>query len=909
MPEVVALGVVLGLVYGLSAVGLVLAYRVSEVLNLAHADIGVAVATVFAVAVTRWNAPYWAALPLALLLGVVVGAIAHVAVVRRLRDVPRLISVVATLGLGQVLVLTASAVAGTAAVARFPEPPGLPTFDLGALHVGQATSAMLAIGPVAVIAVWAWLTRTTSGLRLRASAANRSAARLIGVPADRSSALAWGVAGALSVLTAVFVGAAPGFVGGSFSGPGLLLRALAAAVIAGMHSLPVALIAGVGIGVVDQVTGWNTASGGIADALLFVAVAAALIVRRARPASSAVDAPSWVNVDVWRPLPLRVRSVPRVRRAFRLAAVAGALAAVALPVVVSNSTAVVLTAIVAFATVGLSVAIVTGLGGRLTLGHFAIAGAGAVASVHIATRTGNFLLGFAAAGAVGVVAASVAGIPALRARGPFLAVTTLAFAVAAETWLLPRPWALGTGVDPGKPIIGAVALDTGRGYYLVALAVGGSALWVARNLHRSGIARRLVAVRDNEPAAQALGIDATRTGSLAFGLSGAIAGLGGAAYVHSLALATPGAFPVPASIVVVAIVVVGGIGVLLGPLIGALYIIGVPAFLPLDAAWLAATALGWLVLILYVPAGLARPLRLLRDRLACVLAGHPATDLDAPTLQEEAPRALPTGLPGSVAAPTRPPDTLEASGLRRTFGDLTAVDAVDLEVRPGEIVGIVGPNGAGKTTVIDLLAGAQPTDGGRVLLGGEDVTALEADRRARLGIVRSFQETRLFPTLTVLDTVRVAQELETPTRLLPAAVGRRRDERHRTAHAREITAAFGLDAYVDVPVRALSTGVRRICELACLASLQPRVMLLDEPSAGLAQAEVDRLGPLLLQLRTRFGASLVIVEHDVRLITSIADRLVAMDRGRIVTQGRPAKVARHPEVLAAYLGGVTGTSP
>ncbi len=582
----------------------------------------------------------------------------------------------------------------------------------------------------------------------------------------------------------------------------------------------------------------------------------------------------------------------------------------ALPVVVSNSTAVVLTTIVAFATVGLSVAIVTGLGGRLTLGHFAIAGVGAVASVHVATWTGNFLLGFTAAGALGVVAASVAGIPALRARGPFLAVTTLAFAVAAETWLLPRPWALGTGVDPGKPIIGAVALDTGRGYYLVALAVGGFALWVARNLHRSGIARRLVAVRDNEPAAQALGIDATRTGSLAFGLSGAIAGLGGAAYVHSLALATPGAFPVPASIVVVAIVVVGGVGVLLGPLIGALYIIGVPAFLPLDAAWLAATALGWLVLILYVPAGLARPLRLLRDRLACALAGHPATDLDAPTLQEEAPRALPTapGLPGSVAAPARSPATLEASGLRRTFGDLTAVDAVDLEIRPGEIVGIVGPNGAGKTTVIDLLAGAQPTDGGRVLLGGQDVTPLGADRRARLGIVRSFQETRLFPTLTVLDTIRVAQELETPTRLVPAVVGRRGDERRRTAHAHEIVAAFGLHAYVDVPVRTLSTGVRRICELACLASLQPRVMLLDEPSAGLAQAEVDRLGPLLLQLRTRFDASLVIVEHDVRLITSIADRLVAMDRGRIVTQGRPAEVARHPEVLAAYLGGVTGAS-
>ena len=237
---------------------------------------------------------------------------------------------------------------------------------------------------------------------------------------------------------------------------------------------------------------------------------------------------------------------------------------------------------------------------------------------------------------------------------------------------------------------------------------------------------------------------------------------------------------------------------------------------------------------------------------------------------------------------------------------MRAVDGVSFDVGPGEVVGIIGPNGAGKTTVFNLLGGAQPVEGGRVVLAGDDVTRLPAAARARRGLGRSFQDARLFPALTVDETVALALErwvqvgdpLSAAFHLPNAvdselAVGRRVDE---------LVELLGLGDVRSLFVRELSTGTRRVVDLACLLAFRPRVVLLDEPAAGIAQREVEQLAPLVRRIRDETGASLVVVEHDLPFVRAIADRVVAMDQGRVLADGEPAAVLSAPEVVAAYIG-------
>ncbi len=249
---------------------------------------------------------------------------------------------------------------------------------------------------------------------------------------------------------------------------------------------------------------------------------------------------------------------------------------------------------------------------------------------------------------------------------------------------------------------------------------------------------------------------------------------------------------------------------------------------------------------------------------------------------------------------------LEVNGLRKRYGGITAVDDVDLVLHQGEILGVIGPNGAGKTTLFDLISGFVPRDDGRVTLEGDDVSDMSADARARRGLGRSFQDARLFPALTVTDTIKLALERHVAVRdpvaaalSLPAVIDSERDVASR---AEELIALMGLDAFADKFVSELSTGSRRIVDLACVLAHEPHVILFDEPSSGIAQRETEALGPLLVRIRDATEASLLVIEHDMPLITSISDRLIALDMGRVVTEGHPADVVRHPDVVASYLG-------
>jgi ABC-type branched-subunit amino acid transport system ATPase component len=268
-------------------------------------------------------------------------------------------------------------------------------------------------------------------------------------------------------------------------------------------------------------------------------------------------------------------------------------------------------------------------------------------------------------------------------------------------------------------------------------------------------------------------------------------------------------------------------------------------------------------------------------------------------------------LPAAVVPPGPPDGTdtavaIAARGLRKTFGGVSAIAGVDLDVRPGEIVGLMGPNGAGKTTILDALSGFLVADEGQVFLAGRDVTRLTPQARAHLGLGRSFQDARLFPGLTVTETIAVSCErwvtsrepvaaaLRLPASLLSEAEIDDRVER--------IVSLLGLGVFRDRFASQLSTGCRRLVEFGCLLAQEPDVLLLDEPAAGLARAEAEMMGPLLHRIREATGGALVIVEHDVGLLRRTCDRMIALESGRVVAEGRPDDVLADPTVIATYLG-------
>jgi branched-chain amino acid transport system ATP-binding protein len=248
---------------------------------------------------------------------------------------------------------------------------------------------------------------------------------------------------------------------------------------------------------------------------------------------------------------------------------------------------------------------------------------------------------------------------------------------------------------------------------------------------------------------------------------------------------------------------------------------------------------------------------------------------------------------------------LAAHGLGVSFGGLRALDQVSLHAWPGEIVGVLGPNGAGKTTLFDCLSGFNPCDG-RVWVGRREITTLPPHARAAVGLGRSFQDARLFHTMTVLDTLRVASELQMKgADVISSLVGlspSRNAEAMATKVALEIVDLMGLGPYRDKLVKELSTGTRRVVDLACVMIQGPSVVLLDEPSSGIAQRETEALGPLLVGLRDRLGCALVLIEHDMPLLLGIAERVYALETGRVIAVGEARDVVRHPEVVRSYLG-------
>jgi len=386
-----------------------------------------------------------------------------------------------------------------------------------------------------------------------------------------------------------------------------------------------------------------------------------------------------------------------------------------------------------------------------------------------------------------------------------------------------------------------------------------------------------------------------------FALAGGLDGLGGAllgGQVQNIPF-TNRFFLIGDSLRLVSIVVIGGLGTLTGPILGSLWVIGLPAIWPdNNLVPLFTSSIGMLILLLYFPGGLVQIAYWARDSLL----GWAERQLDpAPAKTIITP---PASVVGIGDRPVITGVALATVDVSVRFGGLRAVNSVTLHVDAGEVVGLIGTNGAGKSTLMNAIGGFVPGDG-RVELLGRDVTSRSASTRARMGLGRTFQAARLFPELTVRETVQVALEARHRARLVPTALvlpGATRAERTKASEAAELIDFLGLGRYADAFVAELSTGTRRIVELAGLLALDARVLCLDEPTAGVAQRETEAFGPLLRQIQQELGASMLVIEHDMPMIMGRSDRVYCLEAGKIIAEGVPEEVRKDPGVVASYLG-------
>ncbi len=622
---VLLLGAVLGSLTALTAMGLVLVYRASRVVNFAQAEFGGLATTVAVVLTTGSGLPLWLAMPLGLVAALLTGYLTHEVVVRRLFTAPRLILTVATIGIAQVVA------AGQIFLPKvYDQLKPVQTFHLdlpvkvrvGPVLFSADHLAVLVVVPLVLVGLGLFLTRSDTGIAVRAAAEAPERALLLGIPVRRLSLLAWVLAAGLSGLGSLLAAPVLGPQLGIPGGPIALLAPLAAAVIARMDSLPVAFVAGVGIGVGQQAVFWNYPQSSLVDLVLFLVVLGALLLQRRRPSRQDEGAlGDHVAVREVRPVPRALRDLPEVQRV-RAGGLALLLAVVlGVPLLLSDPLRGLYAYTAIYCVIAVSLVVVTGWSGQISLGHFAFVGLGAATAAALLVHAGaDLLLALLAAAFVGGTAAVLVGLPALRIRGLFLAVTTLAFGAPVSTWLLNSAYfpSLTPSTVARPVLLDRFPLDDSLTFAYLCVLAAVVAVALARNLRQSRVGRTVVAVRDNERAAAAFGIEPVRAKLTAFAFSGALAGFAGGLYVIALRGIPFAGFDPVQSLVVFTMVVIGGAASLPGALLGAVYVQGVQYFLT-GAAQLLATGVGLLLLLLFVPGGLGQVAFALRDRVARVV--------------------------------------------------------------------------------------------------------------------------------------------------------------------------------------------------------------------------------------------------------------------------------------------------
>ena len=910
-------GVIIGALTSLLALGLALVWRANRVINFAAGDLGGAPTTLAVLlAISTVAANWWVALVAGLAAALVIGAAVEFLLVRRFSNSPRLVLSVATIGIAQVLA------AGTLLLPRYftltgrsiPEPFNL-HLTISPITFRGADLVALATVPIVLVGLALFLRRSDVGIAIRAGADRADRAASLGIPIRRLQTVVWVLATVLGFLAIYLrssilgppIGSVPaGGIGPAVLGPALLLRALAAAVIGRMERLPTIVGAAVMLGIVEQSVVWHWHEPAYIDPVLFVVVILGVLATGGTSIGHvrSGEVSTWQAAREVRPVPRELRRLREVRGAKVVLAVVVIAVLVAVPGYLSASKLNLAAAIVIFGIIGVSLVVLTGWAGQVSLGQVAFVGIGAAVSGAVTARLGwDLSLGLLVAGLTGAVVAMVVGLPAIRRRGLTLAVTSLAFALMTSEYLLNQTFfGPGTTLDwlPSSRIarpalFGVIDIDTDTRFYYLCLVGLALAIALAYGVRRSRTGRAIIAVRENERAAEAFGISARRLTLFALAFSGFLAAFAGALFVYQQSGLDTSPYQPSASLEVFAMAVIGGLGSIPGALIGATYVRGVDYFLPSE--WqILATGVGLLAVLLVLPGGLGAALADGRDVLLRRLARRRSIEVgsfadDAPAASAAASTAPPVGPPRRDGAAV-----LVATGIDVRYDGVQVLFGAHLDVAPGEVVALLGTNGAGKSTLVRAVAGLAPLAHGEVRLDGEDITGLRADQRAHRGVALMPGGVATFPSLTVAEHLRLASWT------------RRRDPgAARKARAEALEQFPMLRDRLDETAGNLSGGQQQMLALAMTLVASPRVVLIDELSLGLAPAVVESLLDVVRSL-ARGGVAVVIVEQSAELALEVADRALFMEKGQIRFEGPGQDLRGRPDLLrSVFLEGISVT--
>lgn len=615
-------GASVGMLYALLGMGLILVFRANRIINFAQAQLGSVPAVTALLLNLRKDVNYFLVLPIVIIGAVLLGAAVDI-FLRRFRSAPRLIVTVATIGVSILLIAIEVQVqkvikGDLVSSDEFTTPWTQFGTYIGPLRFSGDFVMAAVVTILICVGLGAFFRFTDMGIAVRASAENGERASLLGIPITRVSTVVWVLAAVMSALAVFLRAPVSGLTLGSSIGPSVLLYGLAAAVIARMESLPVCVIAGMGIGIVDQSALFGTRRSSLAIATMLLVILGALLLQRGRMAR-ALDAgvATWQAAKEYRPIPLELRTAAEVVTAKGVLVGLAVLIGVVLPLVLDEKYAGRFTIVIITAIVGVSLVILTGWAGQISLGQFGFAGLGAAVAGGLGVRDVDFFVCLAIAGLAGALAAVLIGLPALRIQGPFLAVTTLAFAFTVQYFFL-NPSYFGEGgqiadllphngdfVNRPK-LYGFFSTTSDVRFYFVCLSVLMLSMALARNLRKGRMGRLLIGVRDNGRGVQAYGVNLAATKLAAFAISGFIAALAGGLFAFYLQSVDAQAFTAERSISVFTIAVIGGLTSLPGAVLGAFVIEGVPFLLSGDQiVRLLTSSLGLLFLLMFVPGGLS----------------------------------------------------------------------------------------------------------------------------------------------------------------------------------------------------------------------------------------------------------------------------------------------------------------